>query len=203
MLDGKSRVNVLLLGGDGGKNRDGVRTDTMILASIDAETGRTVLISLPRNMQKVQFPPGSAAAEAYPNGFNDLLNSVYYHAEENPALAPNALYPGAELLKQTFAYTIGQDVDYFVLVNLAGFRKLVDAFGGVTIDVTTRLPIGGSTDANGRTLRRLRHYLEPGERKLDGDERSGTAGRGTAPTTTTASRASAACSGRSPSRRTR
>jgi LCP family protein required for cell wall assembly len=170
VLDGKSRVNVLLLGGDGGKDRTGVRTDTMILASIDAATGRTVLISLPRNMEKAQFPPGSAAAAAYPNGFTDLLNSVYTHAEDNPRLAPGALHPGAELIKQTFAYTIGQDVDYFVLVNLSGFRKLVDAFGGVTINVTTRLPIGGATDASGRTTEAPLSYLEPGRRKLDGYE---------------------------------
>jgi LCP family protein required for cell wall assembly len=170
VLEGKSRINVLLLGGDGGKNRTGVRTDTMILASIDARTGRTVLISLPRNLEHVRFPPGSAAEGAYPNGFNDLLNSVYFHAEANPALAPDALYPGAQLLKETFAYTVGQDVDYFVLVNLAGFRKLVDAFGGVTINVTTRLPMGGSTDAHGNTVVAPDRWLEPGRRKLDGHD---------------------------------
>lgn len=170
VLEGKSRINVLLLGGDGGKDRTGVRTDTMILASIDAATGRTVLISLPRNMEKVRFPPGSVAAERYPNGFNDLLNSVYTHAEDDPSLIPGAAHPGAELLKQAFAYTVGQDVDYFVLVNLSGFRKLVDAFGGVTINVTTRLPIGGATDASGRTTQEPLSYLEPGRRKLNGHE---------------------------------
>src|SRR5262245_3878640 len=40
--DGRTRVNVLLLGGDSGPDRDGTRTDTMMLASLDTKTGRTV-----------------------------------------------------------------------------------------------------------------------------------------------------------------
>ena len=47
------RVNILLLGSDAGVGRDGTRTDSMIVASTDTKTGRTVLISLPRNLQRV------------------------------------------------------------------------------------------------------------------------------------------------------
>ena len=53
----QERVNVLLLGGDGGEDRDGVRTDTVIVASIDTETGDTTLFSLPRNLENLPFPP--------------------------------------------------------------------------------------------------------------------------------------------------
>ena len=67
---GQTRVNILLLGGDGGVDRQGVRTDSMIVASIDTTTGDTVLFSLPRNLQNAPFPPGSALAKLYPNGFN-------------------------------------------------------------------------------------------------------------------------------------
>lgn len=164
----KARVNVLLLGGDGGLNRTGVRTDTMILASIDTRTGRTVLISLPRNLQRAQFPVGTAMAKRYPTGFNDLLNAAYTYAEANPEVMPGARNPGGELIKETFAYTIGQPIDYFVLVNLAGFKDIVDAFGGVTMNVRTRLPIGGRHDANGNPTTLPIGYIEPGLRKLDG-----------------------------------
>jgi LCP family protein required for cell wall assembly len=166
----KPRVNVLLLGGDGGADRTGVRTDTMILASIDTRSGRTVLISLPRNMMKTQFPTGTEMARRFPNGFNDMLNSVYTYASDDKTAVPGAKYPGAELIKEAFAWTIAQPVDYFVLVNLDGFRDIVDAFGGVTIDVDRRLPIGGSHDANGNVIEQPHAYLEPGKRKLTGYE---------------------------------
>ena len=74
---------MLLLGGDGGPGRDGVRTDTVIVASIDTNTGDTTLFSLPRNLENLPFPPGSPLAQAYPNGFTadkedeGLLNAVY------------------------------------------------------------------------------------------------------------------------------
>jgi anionic cell wall polymer biosynthesis LytR-Cps2A-Psr (LCP) family protein len=49
----KQRVNVLLLGGDGGDGRTGVRTDTVIVASIDTDTGATTTFSLPRNLEEL------------------------------------------------------------------------------------------------------------------------------------------------------
>jgi hypothetical protein len=54
------RVNVLLLGGDGGKDRPGIRTDSM--TSIDTKTGNSVLLSLPRSLQKFQLPAGPEVA---------------------------------------------------------------------------------------------------------------------------------------------
>jgi LCP family protein required for cell wall assembly len=166
----KPRVNVLLLGGDGDDDRKGIRTDTMILASIDTKTGRTVLISLPRNLMNVQFPTGSEMARRFPNGFTDMMNAVYDYAQTDKSVMPGVKHPGAELIKQTFAWTIAQPVDYFVLVNLDGFRDIVDAFGGVTIDVDRRLPIGGAHDAYGNVTEQPHAYLEPGRRKLNGYE---------------------------------
>src|SRR3954447_19268407 len=92
----QERVNVLLLGGDGGAGREGVRTDTVIVASIDTSTGDTTLFSLPRNLENLPFPPGSALAEAYPDGFqgatesDGLLNAVY---RNGPAAHPDILGP--------------------------------------------------------------------------------------------------------------
>ena len=51
------RFNVLMLGGDAGAGRSGLRPDSMTVASIDAESGRTVLVSLPRNMSNFPFGP--------------------------------------------------------------------------------------------------------------------------------------------------
>ena len=64
------RYNILLLGGDSGKSRWGMRTDSMTVASIDARTGKTVLVGLPRNLQNFDFAPGSVMAKQWPHGFN-------------------------------------------------------------------------------------------------------------------------------------
>ncbi|MGI8722359.1 MAG: LCP family protein, partial [Geodermatophilaceae bacterium] len=54
----KERVNVLLLGGDGLPTREGIRTDSVIVASTDTESGATTLLSLPRNLENLPFPEG-------------------------------------------------------------------------------------------------------------------------------------------------
>jgi LCP family protein required for cell wall assembly len=146
------RVNVLLLGGDGGAGREGVRTDTVILASLDTNTGQTTLFSLPRNLENLPFPPGSALAARFPNGFQagreseGLLNAVY---RNGPTLAPGILGPtddeGADMLKLGVGTALGLPVDYYVLVNLDGFSQLVDALGGVTVNVNYYVPINGIT----------------------------------------------------------
>ncbi len=64
------RFNVLMLGGDAGAGRSGLRPDSMTVASVDAETGRTVLVSLPRNMSSFPFRPGSVMAKQFPDGWN-------------------------------------------------------------------------------------------------------------------------------------
>lgn len=160
---GQPRVNVLLLGGDGGEGRDGVRTDTVILASIDTGTGDTVLFSLPRNLENLPFPPGPLR-EVYPDGFQvsvgePLLNAVYRTV---PAEHPDILGPtddlGADALKLGVGEALGLDVDYFVLVNLDGFKQLTDALGGVVVNINSWVPIGGVD-----SLRQPPDdYLEPG-----------------------------------------
>jgi LCP family protein required for cell wall assembly len=148
----QQRVNVLLLGGDGGAGREGVRTDTVIVASIDTKTGDTTLFSLPRNLENLPFPPGSPLAQAYPYGFTadqedeGLLNAVY---RNGPAAHPDILgptdNPGADWLKLGVGQALGLRIDYFVLVNLDGFSALVDALGGITVNVNYYVPINGIT----------------------------------------------------------
>jgi len=166
---GKARVNVLLLGSDAGKGREGVRTDSMTLASIDTKSGEAVLVSLPRNLVGVRFEPGTPMADLFPSGFNDLLNAVYRYGEEHPQVVPGAQHPGAELTKQTFSHTLGVEVDYFVLVNLAGFKNIVDALGGVHLNVEERIPVGGH-DENGRVVVPPSRWIQPGPQKLNGED---------------------------------
>lgn len=150
---GRERVNVLLLGGDGGEGRDGVRTDSVILLSIDTDTGKTVTFSLPRNMANAQFPEGSPLAEQYPYGFGNgdytdadyMLNAIYRNIPAwHPGILGQSANEGADAIKQAVEGTLGIPVEYYVLVNLEGFKEIVDALGGVTVNVNEPIAVQGS-----------------------------------------------------------
>ena len=169
------RVNVLLLGGDGAVHRLGVRTDTVIVASMDVDTGETVLFSLPRNLMRVPFPADSPLHEVYPRGFSGdgpdgeyMLNAIYRNVPaDHPGVLGESDNEGADALKLGVSGALGIDVDYYLLVNLAGFEQIVDAMGGVTVNVSERVPIGGDTDRGIEP----EDYLEPGPNQhLDGFE---------------------------------
>jgi LCP family protein required for cell wall assembly len=172
LFGGRERLNLLLLGGDGGEGRDGVRTDTVMVASIDVATGDTTLISLPRNLDDLPFPPGSPLDRVYPDGFDggsedeSLLNAVYRNGpREHPDLLGPSDDLGADFLKLGVGEALGLEIHYYVLVNLEGFSRLVDALGGVTVDVNYYVPVGG----NPGTGRLPDAYLAPGpDQRMDG-----------------------------------
>ena len=167
VVDG--RYNILLMGGDAGADRVGTRPDTMIVASIDAQTGRTVLFSLPRNLQWAPFPKDNPLHAKYPDGFwcesqECLLNAVYTLAENNKKLFPDAKYPGAEATADVVGEILGLDINYWAMIDLKGFQKLIDAVGGITLDINKRIPIGSKSGPKG-----VYGYIEPGKNvHLDG-----------------------------------
>src|SRR3954447_993001 len=152
------RVNVLLIGSDAGRGREGTRPDTLIVASIDTATGDTVLLRLPRNLQRVPFPPRSRAAAAFPHGFycinpqygvntDCLLNSVWSWAENNKdQFYPGVQRPGLTATAQAVEQVLGLQIDDYVMLDLKGFIVFVDAIGGVRVTVPERLPIGGTSE---------------------------------------------------------
>ncbi|SDD67481.1 LCP family protein [Nocardioides lianchengensis] len=169
----RERVNVLLLGGDGGVGRTGVRTDTVILASISVRTGRTVMFSLPRNMMNAQFPEDSPLHDLYPDGYSGaeddgfyMLNAIYGQIpERHPGVLGKSKNEGADAIKQAVAGSLGIRVDYYVLANLKGFKDVVDAMGGITVNVNKPVAINGNTDAGIPPT----GYIEPGpDQHLDG-----------------------------------
>jgi polyisoprenyl-teichoic acid--peptidoglycan teichoic acid transferase len=158
------RFNVLLLGGDAGAGRWGLRPDSMTVASIDADTGRTVLISLPRNMKNFPFAPGSVMDEQFPDGFDaDYLNGVSTWAGDNTELFPDSDNPGVDATISAIEGITGLDINYWAMVNLEGFKDLVDAVGGVTLNVRQSIPVGLPQDS-------FYSHIEPGVQKLDGFE---------------------------------
>lgn len=123
---GEERLNILLLGGDAGPRRSGLRTDTMIVASIDPVSGDAALIGIPRNFGGVTLKDGTVVPV-------EILNAVYGWGERHPdRFGPN---PGASATVDVLENITGLEIDYFMLVDLTGFAELVDAFGGVHIEV--------------------------------------------------------------------
>jgi LCP family protein required for cell wall assembly len=161
------RLNIMLLGQDAGADRTGTRPDTIMVASIDTKTGQTALFSIPRNLENVEFPEGTVAAEEFPDGFDyygrneNLINAVWAWADENPDLFPGDPEPGLTATRWAVEETLGISTDYYAMVNLQGFQDLVDALGGVDLVVERRIPIGGGASE-------VEGYIEPGEQKLDG-----------------------------------
>lgn len=152
------RYNVLLLGGDAGADRTGLRPDSMTVASIDAETGRTVLFSLPRNMQKVPFPVDSPLHKLYPNGYycpdkslanQCLLNGVFTLAQNHKNLFPGVKYPGVEATRGVIEEILGLKINYWAMIDMKGFEKLIDAVGGIRLDVGTKVGIGSEHGKKG------------------------------------------------------
>ncbi|MSZ77571.1 MAG: LytR family transcriptional regulator, partial [Actinobacteria bacterium] len=170
---GRDRVNVLLLGGDGGVGRTGVRTDSVILVSIDTTSGKTTMFSLPRNMMYAQFPEDSPLHDLYPDGYTGegdagfyMLNAIYGQIPaRHPGILGASKNEGADAIKQAVSGSLGVPVDYYVLVNLKGFQEIVDAIGGITVNVNEPVAINGNTDAGIPPT----GYIQPGpDQHLDG-----------------------------------
>ncbi len=171
------RYNIMLLGGDAGPDRQGLRPDSMSVVSVDATTGQAVTIGLPRNLDPVPFPASSPLHKLYPDGYGfqdhcdvDVcqLNSIYTEVSlYKPGLYPNATKhnsdPGIEAMRDALQGALGITIQYYVLIDMQGFADLVDALGGVDITVTQRLPIGGDENLNG-----VVGWIKPGKQHMSG-----------------------------------
>ena len=152
----KPRLNILVLGADTGADRVGTRTDTVIVLSINTRTGDAVMYSLPRQTLRMPFPKGTALYRRWPNGFylggdpgESMLNAMYAAV---PAVAPEAIpaakNPGAKVLQLSVGEALGLQIDYYAMVDLNGFVQLVNALGGVTVNISKPVPVGGKNPTN-------------------------------------------------------
>ncbi len=157
-----SWTTILLLGTDEGPGNWGARTDTMILVALEHGTRRAAAFGIPRNL--VDLRVGGRLPV-----FHEPLNELYSHVRSQPDLFPDARDPGASALKLAVSRLLGVRIDYYALANLRGFADLVDALGGVTIDVKERLKDSVTRPAWGEPKPRIDVY--PGRRyHFDGRE---------------------------------
>ncbi len=153
------RLNVLLVGGDSrsdtGLDTNSLRTDSMILLSVDIQSGKAALFSFPRNMCSrtinlpfcgdltrypswFQIPLSPEDASARPGGvYDNYLNALWQDAADQPGkfvgsdgIGPECAYQfdcerGWRALAGTIQQMTGQNIDGIVAVNLKGFVALV------------------------------------------------------------------------------
>jgi LCP family protein required for cell wall assembly len=136
-------LNILLLGADSRDKEDPGRADTIMLVRLDPVAKHVRLLSLPRDT-RVTIPG---------HGVNKLnqASSGYYQGG------------GANLLVDTITTDLlpGLRIDYTVKTDFAGFAAIIDALGGVTIDVEERMFYKGVD---------VLIDLQPGVQHLDGEQ---------------------------------
>jgi LCP family protein required for cell wall assembly len=159
---GTNRLTFLLLGGDAGPGRAGLRTDSVMVATIDTVTGSTALFGLPRNMAGLSFSDGTP----FPGHSRGILNEVYSYGRAHPELfgGPD---PGITAVSNIVSATLGIPIDYHVLVEMQGFVEIVDVFGGVNVNprksFSAPLYEGDPSDYKMITF-------NPGEQRLNGPQ---------------------------------
>ena len=130
------KVNILVMGVDE-RSDDVGRSDTMMVVTVDTSTKQVSLLSIPRDT-RVKIP-----------GYGwDKINHAFANG-------------GHKLAQKAVEDLLGIPMDYYVLVNFSAFNKIVDAVGGVTVDVEKRMYYEDPYD-------NLVIDLRPGEQKMDG-----------------------------------
>ncbi|MFT7183720.1 MAG: LCP family protein required for cell wall assembly [Oceanicoccus sp.] len=152
--DAYGHTNILILG-VGGEGHDGANlTDTMIVASIDHKNNLVPMLSIPRDM----------FVENETVGWGSRLNGVYQFVLESSGSHEIAMGE----LQGEIEEILGIDIQYYAMVDFQGFEDIVDAVGGIDIDLETALddPFYPAPDGSGIDFEPL--YIPAGPQELDG-----------------------------------
>jgi LCP family protein required for cell wall assembly len=148
------RVTILLVGVDFAPGRTANLTDTMLVATVDPDTGDAAMVSVPRDLYGVPLGDGRT--------FNSKLNALMSDAEADRATYPRG---GPATLKAAISELLDTRIHYFAAIDMEGLREAVDTLGGV--DVTVDHPL--VDPAYRDTLTGARGFsIEAGRQHLDG-----------------------------------
>ncbi|MFV9673742.1 MAG: LCP family protein, partial [Acidimicrobiia bacterium] len=192
------RLTFLLAGGDAGPGRGGLRTDTIMVATIDLDSGEAALFGIPRNMGQIPMPKRFETAfadlerrlapESDPatwtdidgdgvpdepafvpcNCFPEQINALYPYTRKWTRSFPNEVDPGMAALREVVEHMIGLHIDYYVLVDMQAFVALVEAVDGVDVYVKEALEAEVSPPTEGEEWATV--DVEPGMNHLSGTE---------------------------------
>ena len=150
LLDGAEDglLNVMLVGIDWTDGRDHRLTDTMIVVSVNTDTGDVYLFSFPRDT--AQFP-------LYDGGtYTGRLNTFANYAQRHPGRYPQG---GLRSLTRQLGFLVGVPIDHYAAVNLPGFERVLKIVGGVTVDNPSAI----NDSSFGFFLPAGEHRLKPAE----------------------------------------
>ena len=155
-LNGSDRVNVMMVGYGGAEHDGAYLADSIQVLSIDPQTDTTTTIPIPRDLW-------IEGIDAFSQ--NGKINEVFAVGHANTGTTDGA----AERLADVVSSVTGLDVEHWLTIDFVGFREMVDAVGGVTIDNPTRFCW--------TTIEEFHHAgrwemgcFERGRLDLDGDE---------------------------------
>ncbi len=122
--DSYGHTNFLILG-TGGKNHEGGDlTDSIILASLDQENKLITMISIPRDLYIKDPEVG-----------NSRINEIYYNAKN----AYTSSSKGLDYMLAKVESIMGVPIHYYLKVDFKGFKELVDAIGGIDVNVESAI----------------------------------------------------------------
>ncbi|MCI0581422.1 MAG: LCP family protein [Chloroflexi bacterium] len=163
--NGTDRLNVLLIGAD--EQGGGHNTDTLIVVSIDPATNQVAMFQLPRDTVDVPVPEGPAR-RLWGSVYGQKINSWFAQNRHREDLWPGTDQTrGYNALKSILGELYGIEIKYFVEVNFEGFQQIVDALGGVTINVQVPV-VDDAYPAGGGALQRV--YIASGMQRMTGAE---------------------------------
>jgi polyisoprenyl-teichoic acid--peptidoglycan teichoic acid transferase len=148
----QDRFSVAVLGSDAHPTRTGARLDALLVVSIDPADGAATVFSVERHLRDFPLPEGLAEPwEAHcrdvARGW-ELLNALYrcgdeVLVEQVARQYPEAPDPAAAAVAAALGELLGLPIDHYVLVDMRGLVTLVDALGGVTLDLDAPAREGG------------------------------------------------------------
>lgn len=112
------RINILLLGVAGEKKPGRFLTDTIMVASLNTKTNQVALLSIPRDLY-VQIPDTRLQTK---------INSVYQYSQSLGEKSADA-----EAIRETVENITALRLDYYAILDFAGFEKIIDALGGINV----------------------------------------------------------------------
>ena len=139
LLTAKDKSTIMIMGVDEREDDVG-RSDTLMIATVDPKKNQAALLSIPRDT-RVKI-----------NGHGwDKINAAY-------------AYGGEKLTQRTVEDFLGVNMDHYIIINTHAFQKIIDAIGGIDIDVEKRMYYEDPWDDNGGLVIDLR----PGKQHMDG-----------------------------------
>lgn len=147
------RINILILGIDRRQDEEGPwRTDTMIVATLDPQTKTAGLLTIPRDLYVPIPAPGAG---------ENRINTANFYGDSSK-------YPGGgpALAKKTVEYNFAIPIHYYVLLDFGGFRRIIDALGGVDIDVAEAID---DTEYPTEDYGIMHLQIPAGRQHMDGD----------------------------------